>query len=128
MPHAEIAHLPIVAIVVVGRGHSPLRTLSVPHLAVLGALPSTMDGDIGWCLLTAAWGRLPTSRRKMKFSRLTVGGVLGGDAAKLLSGVPKNVIVFAQAWVPGVVFVSRARVLLASLSMSLGFSTVAPLP
>jgi hypothetical protein len=64
----------------------------------------------------------------MKFSPLTASGVLGGDATQLLGGVPKNVTVFAQAWVPPMVIRSRARVPLASLSVCLGLRTPALSP
>jgi hypothetical protein len=84
---------PVVAVIIVGHGRSPLRTLLVPPFITLGALPSAMDGDIEWQLPTAAWGCLPASWRMMKSSRLTAGGVRGGDAAQLLYGVPKNVTV-----------------------------------
>jgi hypothetical protein len=48
----------IVAIVV---GHGPLRVLLAPLFATLDALLSVVDGDIGWCLLAAARGRLLAS-------------------------------------------------------------------
>jgi hypothetical protein len=46
VPHARVACLPIVVIVVVGCGHSQLRTLPTPLLATLGALPGALDGDV----------------------------------------------------------------------------------
>jgi hypothetical protein len=72
----------------------------VPLLDTLGALLGAVDGDIGRRLLAATWGRLPTSLGRMKFGHLIAGGILGGDDARLLGGVPKNVIVFPLAWVP----------------------------
>jgi hypothetical protein len=44
MHHARAAHLPVVAIIVVDCGHSPMRTLLVPPLTALYALPSALDG------------------------------------------------------------------------------------
>jgi hypothetical protein len=67
-PHARAIRLPIVAIVIVGHGHSPLRTLIVPPLATRDALPGASNGDIRQHLPAAAWGHLPASWWKMKFS------------------------------------------------------------
>jgi hypothetical protein len=64
----------------------------------------------------------------MKFSHLVVGGILGGYAAQLLGGVPKNVVVFTLVWVLHVVFRSHTRIPLVSLSVSLGFDAPDPLP
>jgi hypothetical protein len=50
-----------------------------------------MDGNMERCLLVAAWGRLPTAWGMAKFVHLIDGGVLGGDVAQLLGGVPENV-------------------------------------
>jgi hypothetical protein len=44
MHHARAAHLPVVAIIVVDCGHSPMRTLLAPPLTALYALPSALDG------------------------------------------------------------------------------------
>jgi hypothetical protein len=44
VPHAGATRLPVVVIVAVGRGPSPLRTLLPPPVATLGALPSALDG------------------------------------------------------------------------------------
>jgi hypothetical protein len=80
MPRAGATHLPVVVIVVVGRGRSQLRTLLAPLLAALGALPGSLHGDVEWRLPATAWGHLPASWREVKFGHLTIGGVLGGDA------------------------------------------------
>jgi hypothetical protein len=45
-PYVGATRLPIVAIIVLGRGRSPLRTFLSPPLATLGALPSALDGNI----------------------------------------------------------------------------------
>jgi hypothetical protein len=84
-PHAKVAYFLIVATIIVGRGYNPLRTLLAPLLAALGVL----DVDVRWRLLAVAWGHLPTAWGRAKFSHLITGGRLGGDAAQLLSGVPK---------------------------------------
>jgi hypothetical protein len=47
---------------------------------------------------------------------------------QLLSGVPKNVTMFALAWVPRLAFRSGTCVPLASLSVSLGLSALALSP
>jgi hypothetical protein len=79
--HAGAARLSVVVVVIVGRGRSPLRMLLVPLLANLDALPGALDGDVERCLLVTTWGHIPASWRKMKFSCLVAGGVLGGDVA-----------------------------------------------
>jgi hypothetical protein len=63
----------------------------------------------------------------MKFDRIAAGGVLGGDVAQLLGGVPENIIVFTLAWVPSTTFGLCARIPLGSLSVSLGFDAPASL-
>jgi hypothetical protein len=50
------------------------------------------------------------------------------DAVQFLGGVPENVIVFALARVPRAAFRSRARVPLASLSVSMGLDVPASSP
>jgi hypothetical protein len=94
VPHAGVARLPIVAIVIVDCSRSPSRTLLVPPLAALGALSSALDSDV----------------------------------VQFLGGVPENVIVFALARVPRAAFRSRARVPLASLSVSMGLGVPASSP
>jgi hypothetical protein len=69
VPHARATHLPAVAIIIVGCGPSPLRTLLVPPFATLGTVPGALDGDVGHRLPATTWGRLPT------------GSILGNDAA-----------------------------------------------
>jgi hypothetical protein len=91
--------LPLIPVVMVGHGRGPLKALHVPLLASLDALLSAVDGEVRRCLLAAARGCLLASLGRMKFNRLIVGGVLGGDVAWLLGGVPENVVVFALAWV-----------------------------
>jgi hypothetical protein len=86
--HAGATYFLIVATVIVGRSRNPLRMLFAPLLLTLGVL----DGDVGRCLLTTAQGRLPAAWGSMKFDHLIASGVLGGDAAQLLSGVPENVV------------------------------------
>jgi hypothetical protein len=87
--------LPVVVVVVmVDHDRGPLRALLVPLLA---ALLGTVDGDVGRCLLAAAWGRLPDSLGRTKVGRLVANGILGGDAAWLLNGVPKNIVGFSRA-------------------------------
>jgi hypothetical protein len=103
-PHVGATCLTVVAVVVVGHGHVPLRALLAPLLAALEALLGAVDGDVGQHILAIAWGRLPASLGMTKFSRLVAGGVLGGDTAQLLNGVPENVDVFALTWVSRAAF------------------------
>jgi hypothetical protein len=88
---------------------TPLRTLLAPLLPTLGALLGAVDDDVARCLLATAWGCLPTSLCRMKFSRLIAGGILGGDVELLLGGVPENSTVCALARVPHMVFRSHVR-------------------
>jgi hypothetical protein len=75
---------------VIGHSRGPLKVLLAPPLAVLDALLSAVDGNVGRCPLAAAWGRLPASLGRMKFDRHVAAGVLGGDTVQLISGVPKK--------------------------------------
>jgi hypothetical protein len=110
VPHVRVARLPVIAIIIVDRDRSSLRTLFAPPLAALDALPSALDSDVEWRLLTAAWGCLPASCRMTKFGRITTGGILGGDTAQLLGGVHENVINFFPSTGPACgVQVARSR-------------------
>jgi hypothetical protein len=82
--HAGATHLAIVALIMAGRGCSPLKALFVPLFAAFDALLGALGGDIRQCLLVAARGHLPASRCGAKRDRLIAGGALGGDAAQLL--------------------------------------------
>jgi hypothetical protein len=68
--HAGAARLPIVAIIMVGCGRGPLDALLAPLFATLDALLGTVGGDVGWLLLVAARGRLPTSLCRVKHAHL----------------------------------------------------------
>jgi hypothetical protein len=94
--HIEATCLPIIMF---SHGHAPFKAQVVPLLATLDALLAAVDRDVGWCHLGATWGHLPVSLGKMKFGCLVAGGVLGGGAAWLLEGVPKNIVVFTLTWV-----------------------------
>jgi hypothetical protein len=109
-PHVGAAHLPVVAVIVVGRGHSPFRTLLALPLATLDTLPGSMDHNVGWRLPVTAWCHLLAPWGKTKFGRLAVGDVLGGDTAQLLGGVPENVTVFPLARFPYSAFMSTSSV------------------
>jgi hypothetical protein len=110
------ARFPIVVVVVVG------------CLPTLSTLPGALDGDVRRCLPATTWSHLPVSWMKMKFGRLAVAGVPGSSTAKLLGGVPENVIVFVLAWVLCVSFRSRTHIPLVSLSTSLGLGVPPPSP
>jgi hypothetical protein len=70
-----------VATVIVGRGCGLLKTLLAPLPATLLGV---LDGDFKRCLPAVArcWAKLVC---------LVASGVLGGDTAQLLSGVPDGV-------------------------------------
>jgi hypothetical protein len=72
--------------------------LLAPLVATLGALLGVLDSDEGRRLLAAAQGCLPATWGRMKFDRLIAGGVLGGNATRLLGGAPKNVIRCLEGW------------------------------
>jgi hypothetical protein len=95
------AYLPVVAIVVLGHSCGPLRVLLSPLLA---ALLGVVDGNVGRCLLAAAWGHLPASLGRTMFSHHIAGGILGGDAAWILDDVPESIVVFSLAWIPHMAF------------------------
>jgi hypothetical protein len=126
--HTGAAHVPIVAAITVGHDYDPLNMLLAPLLATPCTLFSVLDNDVGRHPSTADRGCLPASFGGKKFGRLIAGGVLGGGTTYLLGGVPKNVTVFALAWVPCVVFRSLVRVPLESLLVSLGLSVPALSP
>jgi hypothetical protein len=94
----------IVFAFVVSHGCKPLRTLLAPLLAALGTLLGVLDSNVKQHLLVADWGHLPAAWGRVMFSHLIAGGVLCGDAAQLLGGVPESVTVLALAWVPHAAF------------------------
>jgi hypothetical protein len=98
MTHAGAICFLIIAAVIVHRSCNPQRALLAPLLATLGALLGIMVGDIRRYLLTAAQGRLPAGWGKVKSSCLIAGGILGGDTAQLLGGVPKNNVWCLEGW------------------------------
>jgi hypothetical protein len=61
------------------RGCGPLTALLAPLFAAFDALLGAVGGDVGRCLHVTTWGHL------------TAGGVLSGDAARLLRRVPEEV-------------------------------------
>jgi hypothetical protein len=83
-----VCFLVVIIIVIVGRGHNPLRAPLSPLLATLGIL----DSGIGWCRFAAAEDRFPAIKGKEWFGCLLASGVLGSDAEQLLGGVPENII------------------------------------
>jgi hypothetical protein len=48
--------------------------------------------------LSVARGCLLTSLDRAKHDRLIAGGALGGNAARLLEGVPEEIIMYALSW------------------------------
>jgi hypothetical protein len=84
-PHVGIARLPVIAIIMVGRGRGPLKALLAPLCAALDALPTSMDGDVERCSHTATWGRFHASLGQAKRDRLVAGGVSGGAVPRMCS-------------------------------------------
>jgi hypothetical protein len=97
VPHAGAAILLIVAIAMFSHGRGPLLMLLAPILPALDTLLGAVAGDVEQCLLATAWGHLPASLGRKMFGHLIAGGILGGDTAQLLGGVPKNIVVFTLA-------------------------------
>jgi hypothetical protein len=79
--HARATRLPSI---VVG---NPLKALLAPLFDALDGLPAIVDGNIGWCSLTTAQGRLPASLGPVKHNHL----VAGGDVVRCLKCVPAKV-------------------------------------
>jgi hypothetical protein len=50
------------------------------------------------CLIVMAWGRLPAHLCEAVYGCLIVGGVLGGDATRLLEHAPEEVALSALPW------------------------------
>jgi hypothetical protein len=82
--HTGAACLLAIAIIVVGRGCGLMQTLLAPLPTALGALHDILGGNVGQHLLVIARGRV-------KLGCLIAGGVLGGDTAQLLGGVPQGI-------------------------------------
>jgi hypothetical protein len=82
------------------RGRNPLRALLASLLVALDALLSAVYGDVRWCLLITARGRLSTSLGLVKHDRLVASGVLGGDVIWLLECVPEKVTTLALERTP----------------------------
>jgi hypothetical protein len=55
-------------------------------------------GNVRRRLPVVARGCLLTSLGRAKHDRLVAGGALGGNAARLLKGVPEEVIMYALSW------------------------------
>jgi hypothetical protein len=82
--HTRAARLLVVATIVVDRGCGLLKMMLAPFPTALGTFPSVLDGDVRWCLPAVAWG-------PAKLGRLAAGGILGGDVAQLLGGIPEDI-------------------------------------
>jgi hypothetical protein len=146
----------VVIVIVVNRGCNSLRVALSPLLVVLVVLLGALDGDAGWHCSAAINHCFPTVGDSERPDHLHVGGVLGGNAEQLLTGVPDDVIRCPKArrllcimhaapgrlwpWSLRVMVVSflvivstsmwvlRAQVPVASLTVCLGFCTLALLP
>jgi hypothetical protein len=73
----------------------------VSPLVVIGTLLGALDGNIRWCLSTAARGHVPASWKKSKFGRLAAAGVLGDGVAQLPGVGPACGIQVMRSCPPG---------------------------
>jgi hypothetical protein len=108
------------AIITAGHDCSPLKVLLATLIASIDALLGAVHGDIRRRLLVTARCRLPASLCRVKHDRLIVGGVLGGDAARLLKHVLEEVAMSALLWVLCAALRQRTHAALASLAVNLG--------
>jgi hypothetical protein len=63
--------------------------LLTPLVATFDAVLGAVGGVVRWRLLIATWGHLPTCLCRVVHDCLVVGGVLGGDVARLHERAPK---------------------------------------
>jgi hypothetical protein len=108
---------PVANVVTVGHGHGPLKVLLAPLFVAFHALLSAVGGYVKRCL--------PASLSRVKQDHLIAGGVLGGDAARLLERVPKEVAISVMAWALCVALGQHTHATLASLAVRLGLNTPA---
>jgi hypothetical protein len=59
--HTRVAHIPVVAIIMAGRGRGPMMVLLAPLVATFDALLGLVSGDIRRCLPVTTRGDLPAS-------------------------------------------------------------------
>jgi hypothetical protein len=121
--HVGAACLSVVAVIMVGCG--PLKALLAPLFATLDGCLGAMGGDVRWCLLVTARGHRPTSLCRVNHNRLVGGGVLGGDARRLLKCALEEVAMSVLAWALCVAFRQRTHATLASLVVSLRLNALA---
>jgi hypothetical protein len=112
--HAGAAHL---AIIIIGRGHGPLKALPAPLFATFDALLGDVGGDVGRHLPITAWGRLLASLGRAKHDCLIASGALGGDVVQLLKHIPQGVTMSALPRALYMALRVYARATLASLGL-----------
>jgi hypothetical protein len=127
-PHARVACLSIVGVIVVSHGHGSLEALLMPLFATHDALPTAVDGDVRRCSLGAAWGCLPASLGLAEHDTLIAGGVLGCDVVWLLKRATEKVAKLALERAPCTVLGRRAHAPLVNLGAGLGFAAPALSP
>jgi hypothetical protein len=87
-------------------------------VAALDAVLGAVGGVIVWCLLVTTRGPLLTCLCRAVHDLLIVGGVLGGDVARLLTRAVEEVSRFALLWTLPAVLVRLATSLgLTALSL-----------
>jgi hypothetical protein len=119
VPHARATCLPIIAVIVVSRGHGPSKALLAPLFATLDALRAAVDGDVRRRSLIAARVRLSSSPGWVKHDRLIASGVLGGAATCCLECVHAKVAMLTLERAPRAALGLHAHATLASLAASL---------
>jgi hypothetical protein len=82
VPHTRVARFTAMVIAMAGRGHDrgPQGALTASPVAISDIALGVANCVIGWCLLIAARGCLPTCLCRAMHDCLIVGGMLGGDA------------------------------------------------
>jgi hypothetical protein len=125
MPHAGATSLPVIAIIMDGRGRGPLKALLAPLFEALDSLLVVVGGDVRWCSLTAARDHLLASLGWTRHDRLIASGVLGADVARCLECVPEEVAMLTLVQAPCAVLRLCAGAPLASLAASLWHNTPA---
>jgi hypothetical protein len=98
VPHTEAARFPIVVVAMTGRGRDPQGALLASFVAIFDVALGAANCVIGWGLLVAARGSLPSCLCGVVHDHLVVGGMLGGDSLWLPEHAPKEVALSASSW------------------------------
>jgi hypothetical protein len=119
MSYARATYFPVMAIIMAGRGYSPLRVLLAPLVAAFNIHLGVVGNDVRWCLLVATRGRLPTRLCGVEYDCLVASRALGNDVTWLLERASKEAALFALPQALLVATGQRAWVALLSLATNL---------